>query len=89
MTKQDFRILENGVEVKDFTLWCPDPAIRCAISVSLVFDASLSMNGSGMAGARQAGHAFIDLMDGAVDEACILGFNNDVTVWQQMTTVIV
>ncbi|MGB5073846.1 MAG: hypothetical protein WBQ23_06900, partial [Bacteroidota bacterium] len=40
MAKQDFRIFENGVEVKDFTLWCPDPMIRCAISVSLVFDAS-------------------------------------------------
>ena len=87
MTKQNFRIFENGVEVKDFTLWCPDPTIRCAISVALVFDASGSMSGSGNAGAKAGGHAFIDIMDGVVDEATIIWFNDRVTVYQQMTTV--
>jgi hypothetical protein len=87
MVKQDFRIYENGVEVKDFTLWCPDPTIRCAISVSLVFDASGSMGGSGQAGAKQAGHAFVDLMDGVIDEASVIWFTHVVTVFQQMTTV--
>ena len=87
MSKQDFRIYENGVEVKDFTLWCPDPTIPCAISVSLVFDASGSMSGSGNAGAKQAGHAFIDLMDGVIDEATVIWFTSVVTPYQQMTTV--
>ncbi|MBE0644410.1 MAG: VWA domain-containing protein [Bacteroidetes bacterium] len=87
MTKPDFRILENGEEVKDFTMWCPDPTIRCALSASLVFDASGSMAGSGNTGAKQAGHAFIDLMDGVVDEAAIVWFTHVVTVYQQMTTV--
>ncbi len=87
MTKQDLRINENGLEVKDFTLWCPNPTIRCAISVSLVFDASGSMIGAGNAGAKQAGHAFVDLMDGVVDEVSIIWFNTQVTVFQQFTTI--
>jgi hypothetical protein len=86
MTKQDFRIYENGMEVKDFTLWCPDPTIRCAISVALVFDASGSMIGSGQAGAKQAGHAFVDLMDGVIDEAAVIWFTSVVTLYQQMTS---
>ena len=87
MTKQDLKIFENGVEVKDFTLWCPDPTVRCAISVALVFDASLSMQGAPIAGAKQAGHTFVDLMDGVTDEATVIGFNNVVTIHQQMTTL--
>ncbi|MDX9759657.1 MAG: VWA domain-containing protein, partial [Bacteroidota bacterium] len=89
MAKQDFRIYENGVEVKEFTLWCPDPTIRCAISVALVFDASGSMMGSGNAGAKMAGHAFIDMMDGVIDEAAILWFTTPTgaTLAQQMTYI--
>ncbi|MFZ1728736.1 MAG: VWA domain-containing protein, partial [Bacteroidota bacterium] len=87
MAKQDFKIFENGVEVKDFTLWCPDPMIRCAISVSLVFDASGSMGGAGNAGAKLAGHAFVDLMDGTIDEAAIIFFSTTVWIEQQMTTI--
>jgi hypothetical protein len=86
MTKQDFRIYENGMEVKDFTLWCPDPTLRCATSIALVFDASGSMIGSGQAGAKQAGHAFIDMMDGVIDEAAVLWFTSVVTLYQQMTS---
>lgn len=87
LSKQDFRLYENGVEIKDFTLWCPDPNVRCAISVALVFDASLSMQGAPIAGAKQAGHTFIDLMDGVLDEATVIGFNDVVTIHQQMTTL--
>jgi hypothetical protein len=87
MTKQDFKIFENGVEVKDFTLWCPDPTIGCAISVAMVFDASGSMSGSGNAGAKLAGHSFVDLMDGVLDEAEIIFFAEFVTIQQQMTTI--
>jgi hypothetical protein len=89
LSKQDFAILENGAPVPNFTMWCPDPTIRCAISVSLVFDASGSMAGAGNVGAKQAGHAFIDKMDGVVDEAAILWFASPygVNVAQQMTTI--
>ncbi len=84
-TLQHFRIFENGVEMAPSTLWCPDPIARCPVSVALVFDASVSMAGSGNAGAKQAGHAFADLMDGFVDEASVLWFSSVVTVMQSMT----
>lgn len=86
MTAENFTLYENGEEVSDFTLWCPDPKVRCATSVSLIFDASGSMSGSGNAGARQAGHAFVDLMDGVVDEACLVYFSSTAWVEQKMTT---
>jgi uncharacterized protein YegL len=84
--KRHFRLEENGVEVPDFELWCPDPTIDCALSVALVFDASGSMAGSGNAGAKAGGNAFIDLMNGVTDEAAVLWFNTAVTTQQQMTT---
>jgi von Willebrand factor type A domain-containing protein len=84
--EQNFRVVENGIEIGTFTLWCPDPRIRCAISVALVFDASGSMNGAGNAGAKAAGNAFVDLMDGLVDEAAIIWFTSAVTVRLGMTT---
>ncbi|PLX31758.1 MAG: hypothetical protein C0600_04815, partial [Ignavibacteria bacterium] len=87
MSKQDFNIFENGALIQDFTLWCPDPTIRCGISVSLVFDASGSMSGSGNEGAKIAGRAFVDLMDGTLDEAAIIWFNTMVNIQQQMTTI--
>ncbi len=86
MTKQDFRIFENGAEVTNFTITCPDPTLRAALSVALVFDASGSMTGAGQAGAKQAGHAFVDMMDGLIDEAAVLWFSSVVTIQQQMTT---
>ena len=86
-TKQNLRLFENGAEVKNFTLSCPDPTVRCAQSTALVFDASGSMAGSGNAGAKLGGHAFIDLMDGVVDEAAVIFFSQVVTIYQQMTTI--
>jgi len=87
MTKKYFRIYENGIEVTDFTLWCPDPTVRCAISTALVFDASGSMGGSGNAGAKAAGRAFVDQMDGVYDEAAVIWFSSVVTIKQQMTSL--
>jgi Mg-chelatase subunit ChlD len=80
-----FRVFENGEEVDDFTLLCPDNTMHICLSVALVFDASGSMTGSGQAGAKAAGNAFIDVMDGISDEAAILWFNEKVTVAQGMT----
>jgi Mg-chelatase subunit ChlD len=87
--KRYFRIVENGVEIKEFELWCPDFSIRCAISVALVFDAGSGMSGAGNAGAKAAGNTFIDMMDGVVDEATVIWFNNSVAVAQPMTSGIV
>ncbi len=87
MTKQDFRIYENGVEVTDFAISCPDTVERQFISVALVFDASGSMSGRGNACAKEAGHVFIDSMDGVIDEATIIWFNTTVTLAQRCTAI--
>lgn len=83
----NLRLWDDGKAVADFELWCPDPSSRCPISAALVFDASDTMQGAGNAGARAAGHAFINAMDGAGDEATVVYFNTTVTVPQHMTTV--
>jgi Mg-chelatase subunit ChlD len=87
MTKQDFRILEDNTEIQDFTLWCPDPTVRSGVSVAMVMDASASMSASWRPMVKGAGHAFVDLLDGVIDEAAILFFNQAIHVQQHMTTV--
>ncbi|MCZ7558029.1 MAG: VWA domain-containing protein [Bacteroidia bacterium] len=86
MTQQHFRVYEEGSEIQDFTLWCPDPTDRCAVSVAMVMDASASMSATWRPSVKTAGHAFVDLLDGVVDEAAIVFFNQTVEVRQQMTT---
>ncbi|MBR9977966.1 MAG: VWA domain-containing protein, partial [Bacteroidetes bacterium] len=86
--EHNIRIFENSVEVTDFTVWCPrsTPYYLLSSSVSIVFDASDSMVGDGNAKARQAGYAYVDMMDGILEEAAILWFSSSVTVARQMTT---
>lgn len=86
LSPTDFRVLEDGIGVDQFTLHCPNPAVRCPMSVALVLDASGSMQGAGIAGEKAAAYAFIDLMDGIGDEAAVLSFNHTVTVHQSMTS---
>ncbi|MBL0176082.1 MAG: hypothetical protein IPP94_12585 [Ignavibacteria bacterium] len=86
--KRYFAVAENGVNISDFDLWCPDPMVRCGLSTVLVFDASGSMQGSGNAGAVAAGNAFLSLMDGVNDESAILWFNSSVHVAQGMTSYL-
>lgn len=86
MTKDNFHILENGVEVPAFTLWCSDPSIRCAVSISLVADASASLKGSGMAGMQAGLTAFSQLMDGVADETALITAGNPPVIRQPMTT---
>jgi hypothetical protein len=85
MTKQNFRILENGVEVPNFTLWCPDPSFRCAASIALVADASASLKGSGLVGMQAGLTAFTQMMDGVVDEAALVSAGNPPAIRQKMT----
>jgi hypothetical protein len=84
--KRFFKIVENGVEISEFELWCPDPTIHCAISAVLVFDAGGSMSGSGNAAAIAAGNAFVNTMDGSTDEAAVIWFNAVANVQQGLTT---
>jgi hypothetical protein len=72
--------------IDDFTLWCPDPDLRCMLSIGLVFDYSGSMRGGPLKAAIDAGRAFVAMFDGSVDEACIVGADTTVNVIRSMTT---
>ncbi|MCB2206185.1 VWA domain-containing protein [bacterium] len=85
--KSSFKVVEDNLEVPDFTLSCPDTSVRCPMSTAIVLDASGSMSGAGNAGTKAAGRAFIDRMDGVLDEATIIWFNTTVNIAQQMTTL--
>ncbi|MBR9978725.1 MAG: VWA domain-containing protein [Bacteroidetes bacterium] len=82
----DIRLYEDGRQVTDFGMNCPDPTSRCPISVALVFDASDSMAGEANEGAKHGGATFIGNMDNVIDEACVVHFNQSVWVFQHMTT---
>lgn len=88
LTEDQISLTDNGLPVEEFSIIeSASPAARNAISAALVFDASGSMMGNGNAGAKTAGKAFVDLMDGTVDEGAVLWFNTQVNVQQQMTTI--
>jgi VWFA-related protein len=87
---QNFEVYENGLKVKDATLWCP-PVAECCISAALVFDRSGSMVGEKLARVKEGGLAFINSMnpDGLpCDEAAIVSFSSggDVQLDVPMTT---
>lgn len=88
LTNSQLVVTDNGIPVDDFRIVeSSSPGARYPISAALVLDASGSMSGAGNAGAKTAANAFVDLMDGLIDEASVLWFTQVVTVYQQMTTV--
>ncbi len=86
VSKFDLHVRENGTPVGNFVVDCGDSKPRCPLSAALVFDASGSMTGIGIFDAKEAGKAFVDAMDPANDEACIIAFSSQVTVLQTMTS---
>lgn len=82
---QNVRLQEDALPVRDFTLRAPEIA-RAPVCAILVFDASGSMGAEGVAGAKNAGHAFIDMMDGMKDRAAIMWFGDTVTLAQHLTS---
>jgi uncharacterized protein YegL len=87
LMSQQLRLSDNGAPQQYFSLWCPDPRVRCAVSVSLVMDAGGSMTGQGNAEMKGYGRALIDQFDGALDEMSVIWFNTQVNIAQQMTTI--
>jgi hypothetical protein len=85
MTKDHFRLWDEGIEVTEFTLDCP-PASSTPFSCALLFDASGSMAGTYQSAAIEGGRAFIDLMDGVQDEAAVYYFTETLQVGHYMTT---
>ena len=86
LKKENFTIRENGKIVTDFEVICPDPLVHCCISVALVIDKSLSMQGNKIQRAKEAAKVFVDMMDGVCDEATLVSFGGDVVVDVFMTT---
>ncbi len=87
LTRDNIRLFEDSLEIKDYTLWCPPQDMRCAVSMALVLDAGIGVKGEGNEEAKAAAHAIVNEMDGIEDEATVVAFNNAVTVVQQMTTI--
>ena len=85
LTKKQLRLFEDGEEITNYTLSCPDPTIPCPKSVSMVFDASSVMVGTGNTVAKFGGYAFVGKMNKA-DEGAVLSFNSSVATRQSMTT---
>ena len=79
-------VTENGVPVHNFRIDCPDSLSRCAISAALLFDASSSMKGEKLEGARKAGAEFIDAMDGVQDEASVYRLAEAALPMQDLTS---
>lgn len=87
LSRSQLVVTDNGLPVDEFDIVeSSSPTVRYPISAAIVMDASGSMSGVGNTGAKAAGHAFVDYMDGSVDEATILWFTQLVSVYQQMTT---
>ncbi len=85
---QHFEVFENGLKVKNATLYCP-PDPDCCVSVALVFDRSNSMAGEKLANVKLGGTAFVNSMnpDGIpCDEAAVVTFHDDVTLEVGMTS---
>ena len=88
LSNSQLTLTDNGKPVEDFSIIeSSSPLVRQFISVGLVLDASGSMVGPGNAGTKVAGHAFVDFMDGIIDEATILFFNDQAQIFQQMTAI--
>jgi len=65
MSKEHFAIHENGKAIEDFTLWCPNPLVRCAVSVVFGVEAASLMHRDYFAGLVQA---YTGNLDGIIDE---------------------
>lgn len=87
LQSQQLRLSDNGAWQPYFSVWCPDPRVRCAVSVGLVMDAGGSMTGIGNAEMKAYGRALIDQLDGVLDEMSVIWFNTQVNVAQQMTSL--
>jgi uncharacterized protein YegL len=82
--KDSFKVFENGKEILDFEMSCPD-SVRCPISVSLVLDISGSMSGSSFDGMIASAREFIRNMQ-KDDKTAIIVFHHEVFLLQAMTS---
>ncbi|MBL0176846.1 MAG: VWA domain-containing protein [Ignavibacteria bacterium] len=79
------RLMEDGVEIKDFTLFCPSPTVRSILTSALVLDASGNMSDSSNGAAKEDAHAFVNTLDRALDSVAVRWFNQHDTLLQNFT----
>lgn len=82
----DIRLTENGIDVPNFSVQCPNDTQRCALNVALVIDGSGSMMGQPMDDTKKAAKSFVDELDGVRDSASVTGFNSTVFLLQARTS---
>ena len=87
VSPQDLTLRENGREISNFDIVQCSGELRQLIGVALVLDGSVGMAGEKNSRAKSLAHAFIDLMDGVMDEATVTLFNDLPVTYQQMTTI--
>ncbi|MBL0176093.1 MAG: VWA domain-containing protein [Ignavibacteria bacterium] len=81
-----FSVRENGVEVDEFELWCPDPVIRCAVSMSFAIEIGSRTSDTALGSMRKFCKAMISNFDGEYDEALITVAGKPPYTAQGMTT---
>jgi hypothetical protein len=87
LSEQNVVVMDNGNNIDAFSIWCPDPQMEPKISATLVLCASSSMAGEKLQLTKDGASAFVDMMDGVIDEATVVFFGSHVTVFQQMTAM--
>ncbi|MBE0644413.1 MAG: VWA domain-containing protein [Bacteroidetes bacterium] len=87
VTRTNLRLFEDGREIDHFDVWCPELYGKISIGVALVLDGSADMVGTGTAEVKSKGHAFVDMMDGIIDEATVTLFNDHAATYQAMTPI--
>ncbi len=84
LTQEDFTVLENGEEVRDFSIKGLSEIID-PIGVVLLLDTSGSMEGKPIEDAASAALLFMDEMR-SIDEFSVVSFADDVTVHSSFTS---
>lgn len=81
LTKEDFRIVENGMPqtISRFT------TERKPLRIGIVLDTSLSMEGKWLQNAKNAALEFIDILQPG-DEGMVVAFSDEVSVLQEITS---
>jgi VWFA-related protein len=81
LAKEDFRIIESGVEqtIRRFT------TERRPLRIGIVLDTSLTMEGRKLQNAKNAAMEFIEILEPG-DEGMVVAFSDEVNVLQEITS---
>lgn len=83
VAKKDVRVLDDGVEIRDFTLLRQDPSVILPVSAALVLGRSTSAEI--LADVKAAALAFVRGMDGLLDEASVSAYSSAAVEIKDMT----